>query len=309
VDTDKDRAADPATAEDKDEGGKKPEPEPEPELDKATQKRIAAVQRAEKASKQALAAERQKMAAERAEWEEQTRETRQKIGAFEKMLGALRTNPIGVLQALGVTEDRFEDMSKLLYAHSPRGKADPRARELAESGLKDREYRDELTTLRTEIKELKQSREKEQAEAAAERELNTRMGKITKTAKASTEAPLFAKFYAKSPEKAESQLLTITYELARKTGEFPDPEDVIAAFEKKRREDLEDLGIDVSAMLTSKTPIQPKQKDKAAAEQRPAQTLSNDQGTSSQVQPELTEEEERAKIVADLRKLRAQATA
>lgn len=280
----------------------------EPILDKATQKRLAAIQKAEKAQKQAIAAERAKFLEEKAEWEEQSRELKKKVSNFEKAVQEGKTNPLMVMEALGFSEESFEDLSRLFYAHSAKGKNDPRVRDLVEAGMKDRGYRDELSALRDEVRKLKQESTLKEQQAKATQAANAEIEKIVSFAQKSGDAPLLAQLMAKNPAKARFQIMSITKQLLDANDEWPDAEDVVAVFEKTRKAELEDLGIDLSAILKPK--VQPKQKDKPAAEKKPAPTLSNDQGTStSQVRPELDEDEERAKIVSELRKIRNQGVA
>src|SRR5690606_3906361 len=118
------------------------EVEPEPKPDPETDRRLAAIQKAEKQAKQAAAAERAAIAKERAEIEEQRKaaaETASKVASFETLLKRAKYDRAGVLRALGVTDDMFSDVAEEFYALSEKGKADPRYKERSERTARERE--------------------------------------------------------------------------------------------------------------------------------------------------------------------------
>jgi hypothetical protein len=275
----------------------KVEPKPDPEGDR----RLAAIQKAEKAQKQQAAADRAALAKERLEIDAARKEAeaeRAELAKFRDALKRAKYDPAGVLEALGVPAERFEDASQQIYARSEKGKTDPRYREVSERAMREREAADRLAAAEEKFAAFEKRIEAREQARAAERAAERHMSGVFKAARSTTEAPLLARAFAKNAEKAENRLAQIALELAQETGELPDAEDIITTYEKRRRQELEDEDVDVDALLKTKP------KDKTAEKKTPARTLSNDLSTSTQVRrSDLSEQEEREVHLAELAKL------
>lgn len=297
--------AEPAESEEaSDEEPAEAEPAPAPEK-KAEAKpdedaRLLAMQKAEKAAKverMAAAEERAKLATERKE----KAETEKRLGAFEKALAKAKTDPGGVLELLGVPAERYEDLANYFYARSEKGKADPRYKDVSERAMRERETRDGIEELRAELTALKTQAAEREARIEAERVAERHMTGVFKSARSTKDAPLLARLFAKDAEKAERKLASIALELANESGELPDAEDIITTYEKRRRAELEDDGVDVDAMLKT---APPKPQSKTAGEKPTARTLNNEPSTSTQVRrSDLSEQEEREQILAEIAKM------
>lgn len=277
------------------------EPEKKPPADPEGDRRLAQIAKAEKANK----LERQAAAKDRAEAEtarKEVAEAAKEMAAFKQALARAKYDPVGLLETLGVSADRLEDVATAAFARSEKGKADPRYREQSERAMREREQRDGIEELRAELKELKTAQAQREQAAASERAAERYMADVSKAARAATDAPLLKALIAKNPEKADRQLAQIALSLFEETGDQPDHADIIVTFEKRRREELEDLGIDVASALKPTTT--PKPKDKIAGEKPSARTLSNDHNASTKVpRSDLSEQEERDQILAEIAKM------
>ncbi len=297
----KDAAAEPEEADAAEVDDVDPEPpaKVEPKPDRDTERRLAAIQKAEKAQKQAIAAERQALAEERADLATQQKAAMERVAGFEKLLARAKYDPASVLEALGVGTDRFEDVARTLYARSPKGAENPQNRAASEQEMRYREQHDKLSTLEGELRQLREAQEQREVRVTAERQAERHMAGVYKAARATSDAPLVAQMFARNAEKAEQALARLALELAEETGELPDAEDIITTFEKRRRQALEDDGVDVDELLKK-----PKIQRKPADEKQPAKTLSNDLSTTTQVRRvDMSEDEERDMILSEIRKL------
>lgn len=288
-----------------------PAPEPDkpavvekpPAKDPAEDKRQAAIARQERQQKQAAQAEWKKIEAARAEIDKE----RAELAELKELRKRAKYDPVGYLRAGGVDEDALEDAARAAYAASKAGAAKPENREASARALKEREQYDKLSATEKRLADLEAKIEADRNAAANEREAAKYMAGVFKTARASTDAPLLAKLFDKNAEKAEAKLQEIAYSLAQETDEVPDAADVIATYEKMRRAELEELGIDVDEFLKTKTKTQ----SKTAGEKPTARTLSNDLSTSTQVRRSdaMSEREERDDILREISKMNAATSA
>lgn len=281
----------------------KPKPDPE------TERKLAEIQREQKAAavaKREAAEERARLAAERKLAENDAAE----LAAFKAAVARAKYDPAAVYRALGVKEDRFEEIARSLMALSPKGAENPAYRTEAERLLREREKADELSSLREQVTALKEAQDQRWAVMEAERQAAQHMDGVFSTARAQTESPLLAQAFAKNPKKAEARLAAIALELAQTNGELPDAADVIATYTARRKEEIEDLGLSVDEYLKQNkapAPAGTKTQDQAAGEKRPVKTLTNDLNASTPVRErvELSEAEEREQLLAEMAKLRA----
>lgn len=250
------------------------EPEKAAKPDKDLQRRLSAVRAEEKRAKAALAEERNAVKAEREQARSELAQARAETERVKKALSRFAADPVAFALEAGMTEDYFEDMARAYYAASPKGKTDPRLREQVTRSARDRQQEDALGATRRELAELKQYIQEQAL-------LQQATQFIEDTVKAvSDETPLVQRMVEKSPTKARQRLAAVAQRLSEEHGEDPDHEDVVAELEKIRREELEELGIDVPADVKA----DPKTKPLPAAKTKPAKTLSSDLRTQA-VQP------------------------
>lgn len=250
------------------------EPEKADKPDKDLERRLSAVRAETKRAKAAIAEERRAFAEEKRAVQAEIDEARAKMTRINKAVARFKADPVALALEAGLSEDDFEDMARAYYAASPKGKTDPRLREQVTRSARDRQHDDELAQTRRELAELKQTIQQQTAAQRTEQWLDG------VASAADDETPLVRTMLEKSPKKARARLAQVAEQLLAETDEVPDPSDVVAELEKIRREELEELGIDVPAAVKA----DPKTKPLPAAKTKPAKTLSSDLRTQA-VQP------------------------
>lgn len=285
---------------DEEEDSKDAEPEEEPKAakpDKDLQKRLAAVQREEKRAKAALAEERKSVADERRAVEREREQVREELGRVKKALEQFKYDPVAFAREAGVEEDAFEDFARAYYAASAKGKADPRLRSEVQRSARDREYDDRMARLEQQNRALQERIEQQSLLQQATQWIEETVKSVT------DETPLVQRMIETSPQKARQRIAAVAQRLAEEYGEDPDHEDVVVALEKIRREELEELGIDVDSAIKANPknkPVQP------AAKTKPAKALDKDlrtQAVQPRSQPMSRDERRRAELdqlVADM---------
>lgn len=242
-------AKDPAepTAEDIEADAAESEDDDKPDAD--TQKRLGLVERAEKRARQQLAAERREFEEERRTVAAEAKAIRTAQEKFEAAKKRAKHDPAAVLRELGLGDDDFEYAAQQIYALSKAGAADPKRRAAVEAAMRDREKGDELATLRREVEEMKKAREAAIAEATHRETREAWVASVSKEIDPA-KSPLAARHLAKSPAKAHAMMFEVTLDLMNQNdGEEPSPAEVAAAYEKRRRTQLEDEGVDVDALI------------------------------------------------------------
>lgn len=240
-------------------------------LDPETAKRIAAVSKAEKRSREQLAKERTELSELKASIERERAEIArqlEEVKSFTQLKAKARFAPAEVLRALGLTDDDFEPAARDIYAQSKAAAADPKNREAAARMQAQREYQDKVSQLESKLDAMtKQLEAKEQA-AKYEQAWQGFYGDIVKGTE-KTDAPLLKTALAKAPQKTQRIIQQVAADIYRDTGEWPDPEDVIVTYEKQRRQELEELGIEykpaTSAASTAAQPGKPSKTVSAAS--------------------------------------------
>jgi hypothetical protein len=246
--------------------------EEEKPADKDTAKRIDQVKRTDKQLREQR--ERDFAAREseinghvealRKEWEP-------KIAAaekFERLASRASIDPVAVLQALGVGEDRYEHVGQVLYTLS-RAKDDPKMRTAAAQLMKARELDDEIAQLKQWREEREKADKEREQTTAADREVEAFITSVTKAA--SDKTPLAKSLLKNDPDGAREELQIVAFRLAKETGTLPDATKVMIAFEKHQRAKLRKLGIDpksrgaVAALADAETTTETKAKPKAHA--------------------------------------------
>jgi len=287
----------------KQEGEEKPDEKPSEEeaKDPDLQKRLAIVAKHEKRAKEREAKvkaeieqERHAFRRERDAFDREVTEARTAIQKFQELQGRARYDAIGVLRALGLSDDDIGPAARQLWAHSKEGPNDPKNRELAARMMKEREQEDRVTRLERELREEREQRTKERTDKEQQASVDAYLTSIEKSA--SDDHPLFRRLVEKSPKKARLKLAETAYALAQRDDEQPDAEDVLAEFEKIERAELEERGIDVAAIL--------KQKPVKKAESGGTKTLGSDvtnQTASKNGAPKKSMQEKRMELEAELR--------
>lgn len=242
--------------------------------DADTSKRLATVKAQEKRLREQIAKERADaraaLDAERKQFEADIAPKLKAAQDFETLAKRAKYDPAAVLEQLGLTDDDFELAARHLYARSKAGAADPKNRAAAEQAAREREAHDRIAAHEKKLADLEAKlTAKEQAQAFESQRGQYLDGALK--AVANDNAPLLSKLASKAPAKARAELWQTAERLFDATGEFPDHEDVITAWESQRRAELEDLGIDV---VTSAKPVTP------APAARPAKSLGNSHGAA-----------------------------
>lgn len=259
--------------------------EDEKPVDAKAVKGIEAVQRAKQREAAALAKERAEIARER----EELATIRAQRDEFEKLKARAKYDPASVLAALGLSDDDFEPAARDLYARSKGAAADPKTKEAALRMQREREQADRLASVEKQLAETREQLMKREAEARAQAEFERFVGDVKKSA--TDETPLVRLAFEKSPAKAQAAIAKVAYDLWQEQGEEPTPADVVAHYEKIRRAELDELGVDVSAVIKTA----PKKQNQTADKKQPAKTLSTDLSTTTPVRgPAKSLEEHRA---------------
>ena len=196
--------------------------------------------------------------------------------------------------SLGWSQDQLEDAARMVFAQSPKGMADPRYREQATRTAKDMQANTELQKLQKRTEELEGQLNAQREQQYVETYLENVAMAVNEEA-----TPLVNSMIERNPESTMEKLHQMADYLYRETGEVPDADDVVAEYEKARRTELEELGLDVSSI--GKRRKKSKNKTHNAGEKKTARTLTNklNKPTKSQPEPE-TEDELDAQIVAEL---------
>jgi len=173
------------------------------------------------------------------------------VREFQELRKRFRYDPLGVSRALGASEDDFEDIARAHYAHSKKGAADPRNKAEVERSLKEREQQERLDALQKRLDERDAAEKQSKAQAEAQREAAKYVESVAKAA-AGPKAPLAAHFLAKNPERTKAKLGQIAYEMASEMDVVPTPAQVLKAYERIRREELLELGVDADTIVKAK---------------------------------------------------------
>jgi hypothetical protein len=262
-----------------------PEPEPEVSLD---DKKLAALQRAEKKQQEAAQARASELEAREAALAERE----DVIKRYEAAKARAAVDPVGVLEELGLTPDQFEETARDFYNRRPGADVD---RVTAQRNLKVREANSAAAKALEEVKELKAQLQHAEDRRIVQQRFDTYINKTVEAIGADT--PIVAKLHANNPNKFRSEVDLTAARLWEETGETPDHVDVLQELENTKRAELLELGFELPKGSQTKQPAQ--------ASQKPVgKTLTNDLGTPTKPRTEpLTEEEERADVLKGMAQL------
>lgn len=267
--------------EDEDESDEEDEADPpktektDPEL----QKRLDQIQKREKQAKAAIARERAELKREQeafvAEWKPLIQEAQQ----FKQYAAKVRTNPAAVLMALGLKEEDLDYAARQVHGRSKKAAENPKNREYTDRLERERELEERaINAERLAQQALERLNQTEQQKTEQEN-LDRYLKGVVQSVQAE-EHPLVAKLLKKTPEKARRMLHQTAERLWNETGEVPDHSDVVAALEQERREELEELDVDLSHLVTTS-----KKKTPEAREKKRQKTLSPTHGNPKKPRP------------------------
>lgn len=246
----------------------KPDDKTEP-VDDKTAKAIAAIDRRAAAFRQEQATATAKLDLDRAELARLRAEVDGRGASHKELAELAARDPVALLERFGVKaddEDRWEHIGRSAYVRTKAGKADPRAAPAVQQTAKERELATQLADLKAQQSEIAdylrtQTQQQQSAKFVGEY--------LDSAVKAIPAAPsLIGKLYAKSPEKARQALLATGKAMEREAmvaegakkydpSHTPSHDELIARYEKNRRAELEEHGVDVDALLAPAAPAKP----------------------------------------------------
>ncbi|HKP06417.1 MAG TPA: hypothetical protein VJU58_04115 [Microbacterium sp.] len=225
-----------------------PDEEPEaPKVDPELERRAARLRKQEQRMRDRVRTERDQVARER----ETLKTERAELDEYKRLKARAKYDPTGVLRHLGLTDDDLEPAAKHIYAQTKEAAKDPKNRDAADRLMREREL---LSTIESLKSRLDKQDEERQTTARAEQERTEAIRYLTGVRKVAKPGTLAAHYLGKGGGAAERAMQTfaaITAELAE-DDELPEPGEVLAEYETRRRAELEDDGVDVDALLRRK---------------------------------------------------------
>ncbi len=242
-DVDGDEASD-----DVDAAGDEPR-EDEPTADPEAAKRIAAIQKAAKRSEEQLEQRRQQ--AER-DFDDKRRafesEWKPKLDLYQKQKTLLdKGDVLSLADTLDWDDDTKLHQAEQLYL-SVKGKNDPKLREKYETLRRQREANSELSTVKKELAELKESLAKQVDDQA----FDLHYSQLTSSVNG--EHPTVAKLMKAYPEQVKSRARLVRDQLKKETGTNPSPGQVLKILEEHEVSYLKALGYDVTPKKAAPPP-------------------------------------------------------
>jgi hypothetical protein len=263
---------------------------------------LAKIQSAEKKSRETLKAERAAFEKERAEFareQAEAKELREKASKFDALKKAAPADPVAAFRELGVD---FEYGAKQAWQHhlATKDPANPQHRDAAARLQRDQSQETELAAVKRELAEIKSNLDKRDQSQRAQAEAGEYFNGMAQSIAQSTDTPLLRSAITKNPKGTWKRLADITLELEKEHGERPDAADVLATYEKRRLEELDELGIaPPTAAATTTDSTTTKKNHTPADKKQPAKTLGTDLSTPRVVQPrpDTSTKEHRAKTL------------
>jgi hypothetical protein len=306
VSEDEEEAVDEASEETDAESDESDEAKSDEKADADTKRRLDTVQKAERRSKEQLDREKKaahaEIAATVAKLEAEWKPKIEGAEKFERMKSRVRSHTVDVLRELGATEDDFEHMAQQVFAHSKAASVKPEHRAAAARAALEREQALSLEATNKKIADL-ETMISQRDKADADRAAADRYFSQVKKALDPKKSPLAARNYAKNAERTRDKMSAIAIDLIKENGTAPSPAEVIAAYEKIRRAELEEDGVDVDALLKL-APAKKKAAIEVVDTKGKANPKPNGKPNGKRTEP-LTDEEEREQILRELREQRA----
>lgn len=240
-----------ADADDKPDAKAEPEAKPSAEDDLQTKRGLAAVDRAKKQLLEEKARAKAELEQERADLLRDRSEFRKTATKEDELRALAKRDPLEALRRLGYATDEdeaaWEHVGRSAFPLTKDGKKDPRTREAAERAIRERGSSTKLDAAMERIEKLENELKDRDTRSQAKDFARDWTDKAIKAIP--TEPTLIGKLHAKSPDKARSAILDIGARLERELGAAPTHAEAIAEYERVRRDELEEQGVDVDAML------------------------------------------------------------
>lgn len=234
----------PEAAADEEPAEEEPEEDrPDPELER----RARQLRKQELRMRERARSEREEIQRDR----EALRKDREEVEAFKRAKANARTDTAAYLRAAGLTEDDFEHSAKQLYSYTKEAAADPKNREAVARSQRERELQLEVENLKQRLDKQDEGRQQQERVERERQEAIRYMTGVQKAAKPGTLAAHYLGKGGAAAERAMQTLAGITAELAE-DDELPLASDVLREYEKRRRAELDDDGVDVDALLKRK---------------------------------------------------------
>ncbi len=266
---------------DEDEG----EDEPDPEASKG----LAAIQKQEKRFKERMQQERAAVAKEREQATQLHAQATEVMTKLQSMQERAQYDPAGVLEELGLSEEAFEDAAKQVYQRSPNAK--PGNKAAAAESMRVRKMEAQIAAQEKRYQDLEARYQSD----ASQRQVDDFLSKVTSGA--TDETPLARSLIGANPTKAKRQLHELAVYLSEEFGEVPEPGEVLKAYERQRRTELEEMGVDPDELISKRG------KAKAKVKAKPSKTISAEVGQRTRPPGEerqLSPEELREETIREL---------
>lgn len=263
--------------------------------DAKTAKGLAAIEKQAKKFRDEQSRAKAELDVERAEIARLRAEATGKVSSIDELK---KLKPLELLEKLGIeSEDDYDVLARAAYARTKKGKEDPRLKQQAEQTAETRDFKSKIAALEAKIEELGGEFSKRDAQAQTQSFVTKWQDDAIKAIPA--EPTLIGRLATKAPEKARDVLLTIGKYLEKQSGETPTHAECIEEYEKYRRAELEETGVDVDALLRPAT--------EAAPKRAPGKTLDiTTPGGTRPLNSNPSRAEKLAAVTAGLRKLEAE---
>jgi hypothetical protein len=218
----------------------------EPPPDRETAKSLEKLRKQEARQKEQARAERAELEKERKALEDHKREIETERKRNEDIARRVKSDPWSVLKALGLSDEDAEYAARHIYAQTAAAKADPKNRAAIEAEMRTRAESDRISQLEAKLEATTAEIARRDQAAAAERATNAYLDSAAKAV--TDEHPLLKSKLTKNPTKTRIALVELAVEMANDNdGDAPSAHELVAEWEKRRRDDLEEMGVDVSA--------------------------------------------------------------
>jgi hypothetical protein len=246
---------------------------------------LAQIQSAEKKWRATQAKEKAALEKERADFareREESKAEREDAAKYRALKKAAPTDPATAFRELGVD---LEYGAKQTWQHhlATKDPTNPQVRDAAARLQRDQANETELSVTKKRLADLEDKFERQNETAKIENDAAQYFHGMAKEIP-TADAPLLARAIAKNPQGTWKRLANITMEIEKELGERPDAADVIATYEKRRLEELDELGIAPPSAAANDSAT-PKKNHTPADKKQPAKTLGTDLSTPRVVQP------------------------
>lgn len=227
-----------------------PEKTDEEPVDPKTAKALAQIDKQAARFREEQKKAKAELEVERAEIARMRAEAQAFAKSLDDLRGLAKKDPIALLEKMGIqSEDEWEVVGRSAFPRTKAGKADPNAAKVAAQTARERELMQQLEDLKKTTEELRNEFKQRDQQATTQQFIQRWQDEAVKAIPAD-KPTLIAKLHEKSPQKARQALLEIGARLERENdNETPSHAEVIAEYERMRRAELEEQGVDVDALL------------------------------------------------------------